>query len=202
LVKLGVLRRLDRLIGGLHAGSAAYVYAITGAGQRLLDLPGARRRVSEPSLPFVDHTLSIADLYVQLVGLARGKPNRELELLDLQTEPTCWRTWTPLGAGREVLRPDLYLAVAVGPDEVRWFIEVDRATEHRPALVRKAQAYQRYYESGTEHSRDGVFPRVAWLVPDKPRVKQLWQALNSDAGLNPALFAVLLADEAAAQLIA
>lgn len=193
LTHQGLLRRLERLIGGLHAGSAAYVYALTAAGQRLLTEPGARPRRHEPSLPFVAHTLAIADLYVDLQ--LRGRQDG-IQLLELQTEPRCWRSWSGLSGERQLLRPDLYLAATVGHDELRWFIEVDLGTEHRPALIRKAQTYQRYYDSGVEQTQSGMFPRVAWVVPDEWRARQLAGALDSDQRLTGKLFAVLLAAEA------
>jgi len=192
---------LVRQIGGLHAGSAGYIYALTSAGQRLLDVPGARKRVSEPSLPFVDHTLAIADLFVGLHQQVANTNAGAVELLDVQTEPTCWRGWTGIGGSRELLRPDLYLEAVFGEDELRWFVEVDCGTEHRPAIVRKAGAYQRYYLSGAEQDRDGVFPRVAWVVPNDQRADQLSRSLASEPSLSPELFAVLLADDAARQLI-
>lgn len=198
LTDLGLLRRLDRLIGGLHAGSAAYVYALTAAGQRVLAGPGARPRRHEPSLPFVAHTLAIADLYVGLHQRARSEPG--ITVLDLQTEPRCWRSWTGLSGEQLLLRPDLYLAASVDADELRWFIEVDLGSEHRPALVRKARAYQRYYDSGVEQQREGLFPRVAWVVPDEQRAVQLTRAFEQEHELTGELFAVLLQAEAAERL--
>jgi hypothetical protein len=189
LVDLGLLRRLARQIGGVRAGSAAYVYALTDRGQRLLELPGPRKRAGEPAWPFVAHTLDIADVYVALHQVARSAEPHHLELLNLQTEPDSWRTWTSLGGGRLLLRPDLYLAAGVGDDELRWFIEVDRGTEHRPALLRKCRAYQAYYESGVEQDRDGIFPRVAWIVPDTARADLLQDIVGIDRGLTPQLFA-------------
>lgn len=197
LTEHGLLRRLERLIGGLHAGSAAYIYALTAAGQRLLAEPGARPRRHEPSLPFVAHTLAIADLYV---GLHRRAGDPGVEVLDLQTEPRCWRSWTGLSGERQLLRSDLYLGAVIGSDELRWFIELDLGSEHRPALIRKARTYQRYYDSGIEQTRDGIFPRVAWVVPDNRRARQLVQAIGSERDLTDELFAVMLADEAAERL--
>lgn len=205
LVNLGLLRRLERRIGGLHAGSAGYVYALTAAGQRVIEAPGARRRAAEPSLPFVEHTLAIADLYVGLHEVARrskSDPDQpSVEMLDLQTEPTCWRGWTSLGGDRQLLRPDLYLAAGVGGDELRWFIEIDLGSEHRPALVRKARAYQAYYQAGVEQDRDGLFPRVAWAVPDLARADHLERVLAGEPGLPSELFAVLLLDGAVRELL-
>ena len=164
----------------------------------MLDAPGARRRPYEPSLPFVSHTLAIADLYVALHGRARDE--RHVELLDLQTEPRCWRSWSGLSGERQLLRPDVYLAATVDADELRWFIELDLGSEHRPALVRKARAYQRYYDSGVEQQREGLFPRVAWVVPDEQRAMQLVRAFAAERVLTGELFAVLLQAEAAERL--
>lgn len=197
LTDQGLVHRLERLIGGLHAGSAAYVYALTAAGQRLLAGPGARLRRQEPSLPFVGHTLAIAGLYVGLQQRGRGDGVR---LLDVETEPRCWRSWTGLSGERQLLRPDLYVAAMVGHDELRWFVEVDLGSEHRPALIRKARAYQHYYDSGVEQTSSGLFPRVAWVVPDDRRAAQLANALAADEALTSELFAVLLASEAAERL--
>jgi hypothetical protein len=197
LTDRGLLRRLERTIGGLHAGSAAFIYAVTGTGQRLLSAPDSRARRAEPSLPFVAHTLAIADLYVAVHAVvATGT----CDLLAIQTEPTCWRSWTGLGGEQLRLRPDLYVAVGVGDDEVRHFVEVDLGSEHRPALVRKAQAYQAYYDSGVEQDREGVFPEVAWLVPDTARGRLLKRAFAQQRDLTPGLFRVLTLEDGAGAL--
>lgn len=198
LVDLGLLRRLDRQIGGLHAGSAAFIYALTDRGQRVLELPGQRRRSLEPSWPFIAHTLAIADLVVVLHTACR---EQDRPLLAIETEPAAWRGWTNLGGGRETLKPDLYVSLAARDDELRWFIEVDRGSEHRPALLRKCRAYQSYYEAGVEQTREGVFPRVAWHVPDPARADQLRDIIASERSLTSALFLVLTPDEAIAALL-
>lgn len=198
LVELGLLRRLDRQIGGLHAGSAAFIYSLTDRGQRVLELPGARRRPLEPSWPFIAHTLAIADLVVVLHAACQ---QHDQSLLEVQTEPAAWRMWTNLGGGRETLKPDLYVSLAVGDDELRWFVEVDRGTEHRPALLRKCQAYQSYYEAGIEQTREGVFPRVTWLVPDTARAEQLDGIVSAERSLTNELFLVLTVDDAVPALL-
>src|SRR5664280_2847157 len=68
LTTLGLLHRLERRIGGLHAGSAAFIYVLSDGGQRLLD-GGAddaapRKRLHEPSLPFVAHTLALSLIHI------------------------------------------------------------------------------------------------------------------------------------------
>jgi hypothetical protein len=71
------------------------------------------------------------------------------------------------------LRPDLLLIVARGETEWHWFIEVDLATEHGPAVTRKCRLYQRYFDSGREQAERGIFPKVAWLTTTTERVERL-----------------------------
>ena len=97
-----------------------------------------------------------------------------------------------------MLRPDLYLAIGVGDYEYRYFIEVDRGTEHLPAIVRKAQLYDRYYRSGKEQHNDGLFPTVLFVVPDRIRLHSIQGALNTVKGLTTDLFSVC-ADETAVE---
>jgi hypothetical protein len=203
LTAAGLLHRLERRVGGTYGGSSAYVYALTHAGSRLLDEGNGsdrpRRRLREPSLPFLRHTLAIAELYVELV--VQERLDGDLALLDVQTEPSCWRSWTRLDGDGEVLRPDLYLALGVGEMELRWFVEVDLASEHLPALRRKCRAYQAYYDSGVEQTREGVFPRVLWVAPDERRSAQIERLVEQERGLTPGLFAVATAEVARERLV-
>lgn len=145
-----LLVRLERRIGGVRAGSASFIYAIGPVGQRLLRQPGARRRLREPSTYFVDHTLAVSELVVRVTTTARlGK----LELLRLQHEPSCWRSFGGLGV-RQLLRPDLFVVLGVGDYEHRWFIEVDRGSESLPVVLRKCRTYEAYYAAGLEQAED------------------------------------------------
>ena len=168
LVRDRVLVRLERRVGGVRAGSASFVYALGPVGQRLLDEQRTRPRRYEPSAAFVDHQLAVSQL---VVDLAIAERRRTLEILTVEGEPACWRTLPAIG--RAVLRPDLFLALGAADLEYRWFIEVDRGTHHRPALIRKAQLYESYYRSGIEQAEGGVFPRVAWITPEATRAARL-----------------------------
>jgi hypothetical protein len=187
-----LLVRLERRVGGVRAGSASFVYAVGPVGQRLLAQVGARRRLAEPSGYFVAHTLAIAELAVQLTVAAR---RGSFELLQLQNEPTCWRTFSGVGA-RQVLRPDLFVSVGVGEYEYRWFIELDRGTESLPTVVRKCRTYQAYYAAGAEQAKHQVFPRVLWITPDEIRAQRLHGAISEQRGLSQALFTVTTTPEA------
>ncbi len=183
-----LLVRLERRIGGIRAGSAGFVLALGPVGQRIVVTNGVRRRAYEPTLRFVDHTLAIADLVVDVTLAARK--GRRLDLLECQPEPRCWREFPGLG-GRRLLRPDLLLVLGVGDYELRWFIEVDRGSESLPVIIRKCRLYADYYQSGKEQSAGGgVFPRVCWIAPDEPRAVRMRRAIARERALPERLFVV------------
>lgn len=187
LVRDQLLTRLERRIGGVRAGSASFVYGLGSLGQRVLGEDGPRRRAWEPSGLFVGHTLAVGELYVRLHEARR---DGELGGLEVQTEPICWRTTTGLGGQVVMLKPDLFVSVASGDLDYRWFVEVDLGTEHAPAVLRKCLAYEQYYRSGVEQHEHGVFPRVLWVVPDDERAGRLRTVIASSGRLTPELFLV------------
>ena len=102
---------------------------------------------------------------------------------------------------RLVLKPDAVVSVAGGDYEYRSFVELDRATESRTVIRRKALAYVAYWHSGAEQEASGLFPKVVWLAPDERRKGQLVEAL---ASLDPdswQLFQVVRAEEAVPGLL-
>jgi hypothetical protein len=181
-----LLARLDRRVGGARSGSASYVYTLTPRGQRVLGDDNARRRLAEPSERFVCHTLAIADLFVQLIRHCR---ERGWELLGWESEPDCWREVITLG-GRVLLRPDFYVVLGIDGYELRWFVEIDRATEHLPAITRKCRLYHSYYKSGAEQKLHKVFPRVLWVTTDARRADRIREAIEADRRLTTDLFRV------------
>lgn len=196
LARTNLLIRLERRIGGVRAGSRSFVYALGPVGHRVLHRDEARPRYREPSATFVDHTLAVTQLVVDLT--VRSQLGG-MDLLRMQAEPRCWRQFTS-AAGVTVLRPDLFVALGVGEFEHRWFCEVDRGTEHLPALLRKCRTYEAYYATGTEQRDHGVFPRGCWIVPDQRRAERLRRAIDKDSRLTDALFVVTTHDSAIATL--
>lgn len=186
LLRERLLVALARRIGGVRAGSAGLVLALGPAGQRVLALDGPRRRAYEPTARFVDHTLAVSQLVVDVILAARGGL---LDVLDLQAEPECWRVFAGAG-GRQVLRPDAFVALGVGEYELRWFVEVDRDTESLPTIVRKCRLYADYYQTGSEQRLHGVFPRVCWVAPDEQRAVRLRQMIARDTRLPDGLFVI------------
>ena len=111
LVRLGVLERLPRPVGGVRAGSAGFVYRLGLGGHRLAVLRGwqperQRRRSQVPGTLFVRHTLQIAELHTRLI---EGERSGRVELLELDGEPSCHRRYDGLGGQRSAqagqLRP-------------------------------------------------------------------------------------------------
>jgi hypothetical protein len=198
LTDLGLLTRAGRQVGGIRAGSSGWTYGLSVAGQKLTNgrgpAGGVRLRKPWDPLPgFIDHVLSVAELYVQL---REAEHRGELELLDFVAEPPCWRTWTGPGGERLILKPDAFVRIGVGDYEHVSFIEVDRSTESTNVLARKVATYTAYWQSGVEQESEGLFPRSVWLVPDEHRLSRLLGVLG---GLPPeaqALFRAVLFEQA------
>lgn len=198
----GLVTRLGRRIGGVRAGSSGITWQLGSGGERLLRAMHGekkRRRYVEPAPAFATHTLAVAELAVQLHELhLRGT----LELLALDTEPSCWRSFTGPHGTLEWLKPDLFAITANGDFEDHWFIETDLATEHPPVVVRKAKVYQRYAASGAHQARHGLFPAVGWIVPDTARQGAIQAALAADRQVQPELFRVVTTAEFAGLITA
>ncbi|MCP2264621.1 replication-relaxation family protein [Promicromonospora thailandica] len=190
----GLVARLMRRIGGVRAGSTGITWQLGATGERLLRrMHGEtkRRRYVEPSGAFVKHTLLKAELAIQLHELAETEA---IELLNLETEPDCWRSFVGPHGTREWLKPDLSAITATAEYESHWFVEADLSTEHPPEVVNKAKVYQRYAATGAYQDRHGVFPAVLWVVPDDRRKKALEAALSADPAVQTDLFRITTVD--------
>ncbi len=186
LTRQRLLTRLRRRVGGVRAGSVSYVYALGPVGRRLVDAE-APRHVSEPSSTFLAHTLAVADAHLALVEGARGGG---FELIEVEIEPAAWRRYPNAAGAHQTLRPDLYAVSAKGEFEYCWFLEIDRGTEHRPALVRKCRQYEAYWRTGIEPERSGTFPLVVWVTCDETRAREIEGAIRSARSLKHDLFRV------------
>jgi Replication-relaxation len=191
-----LLIALQRRVGGVRAGSGGLVVALGPVGQRVRAV-GGRRRSHEPGLHFFEHTLAISQLVVDLTVAARIGA---LELLSVQAEPACWRQVADL-RGRRWLRPDAFLVLGANGYELRWFCEVDQATESIPTVLGKCRLYVAYRQSGREQANGGgVFPRVCWITPDETRATAIREAIAADRQLPDRLFMVTTAAQAVTAL--
>lgn len=195
LTRLRVLTRLERRIGGVRAGSAGYIYRLDVAGQNALQVTsGRRRRLAEPGLPFVTHTLAISELYVRL---SEAAGTGQIDLLEFAAEPGCWRSFFGPGGAAMRLKPDAFVRIGRGAFEDLWFVEVDCSTHGKGALAAKFRTYRQYWATGREQAQWGdVFPRVLWLVPNLTRLRQLLDVAAAQPAESWQLFTVRLFDEA------
>lgn len=193
-----LIERPARRVGGLAAGSDAHVWTLTSVGHRLRSLrsgTGSASRVRTPSARFIDHYLAVADVRLELVSAER---RRELSLSRMQIEPICWQPYTGLGGSRELLKPDL--AVTTSPKHERdfedhWYVEVDRATESIPTLLRQCRAYEGCRASGVVQDQRDVFPLVVWVVPTERRARNLRNAIDRARGLDTDLYRICTPDQ-------
>lgn len=196
----GAITRLERRIGGIKHGSAVAIWQLGAAGERVLrhrDGRTQRRRYDEPGGAFTAHTVAVADVAVVLRERATVG---DFELLALETEPTCWRTFNGPGTVISTLKPDLYAVTADATTETHSFVEVDLGTEHLPAVLRKCHTYQRYYSTGAEQRSNGLFPAVVWIVQTERRAESIRTAINDEPDLDSALFWIITSDSALHQL--
>lgn len=188
LVAQGQLSRLDRRVGGVRAGSSGYLYQLATGGRRSLGLPG-RGRTYEPGALFIAHTLAATEVHV---GLIEAQRRGKLTTLVIRHEPTRRFATT---SGIERLTPDLLVEATTADGwELRWFVEIDRSTEHLPTVLRKCRTYERYWRSGREADHHEVFPRVLWSVPDQRRAAAI-EAAIAGSSLTADLYAVTTADK-------
>jgi hypothetical protein len=197
LVRLGALARLPRPVGGVRAGSAGFVYYLGPGGQRLAYERGwqpkrRRRRSAHPGTLFLRHALAITELHVLLIEADRS---RRIELLELVSEPSCWRSYD--GAHDLLtLKPDSFVRLGQGNFEDSYFFEIDRGTEGGRAITGQLAGYLAYYASGQEQAERGVFPRVLWLAADQRRADVIQACVAELAESERELFRVALFEQA------
>lgn len=188
-----ILTRLERRIGGVRHGSSAFIWCLDVVGDRLTRSKGTpRRRVHEPSFPFLDHTLAVTETHVQL---HEAESIGSFRVEEVQVETEAWRDYVTPSGSRSVLKPDL--KVTIGSDEYNdhWYLEIDRGTESLPVLIRKSRAYEDYRRTGRGQAEHGVFPRVLWVLPDSARVERLRAAIDDEPGLPSKMFTCITSDE-------
>lgn len=175
----GVVDALERRIGGVRAGSGSYVWSLTESGVNFLHSEdenfAKRKRLIEPSLNFLQHTLGTSETYVQLTEICRS---HSLELVQIQSEPACWRGYTSERGKPATMKPDLFAVTMNGDFLDSWFIEIDMNTESPAVILDKCCRYVRYYKSGIEQKEHGVFPLVVWIACSENRKNKLKQYIN------------------------
>jgi len=193
-----VLGRLSRQIGGVKAGSDGFVYVLDVAGQRIFRPSRRPRPPWTPESQHLRHALAVTDLYV---GLRARETASAMRLVTFDAEPASWRFYFSPGGGRSVLKPDAFVVVDSDEYTDDWYVEVDRGTESATRITDKARQYVRYWQSGRDQARSGVFPGVLWVVPDDPRAEKVADAIAKLPAEHHHLFFVTTADHAAEALL-
>ena len=198
LVKLkgyGLITHLNRRIGGVRGGSGSLVSVLTKAGVSLLGLINTdntpRKRTFDPSPAFLEHTLAVAETYIQFIEICK---RNNLELVESELEPASWRKYVGTDGKSVYLKPDIFAVTASGDYEDCWFVEVDLATESPNVVVGQCLRYARYHK--TEFGNDDTFPLVVWIVPSVTRKESLKRhiAESKDLSIKNA-FVVITPDE-------
>jgi Replication-relaxation len=194
-----VLETLPRPVSGMR-GSSGLVYHVGRAGVRLLAARGIHGpRVEIPGSLHLAHTLATTEVALRLKEAHQAG---ELELIEVQQEPVCWRSYPgPMGTQR-VIKPDLFIRIGAGTQEDRWMAEVDLGSESGRTIARKLAVYGHHYRSGEEVRQHGVHPRVLWIVPDERRAEQVADVLHRQPAETLRMFSTCLLDETMAFLAA
>lgn len=193
LRQLGLVRELDRRIGGVRAGSSGKVWQLTETANRLLawrdsETRASRLRAIEPGVTFLEHTLAVAEVVLDLNDAAAA---HDVAVSRIELEPAAWRPYLDRSGATVRLKPDLALVTTSGGYEDAWFLEVDRSTEPPGRIVRKCLQYQDYRHTGHEQAQTGIFPAVVWVVPNLRRRDQLRARLREERRIDGRLFTVV-----------
>ena len=202
LVELGLVRHLERRIGGVRAGSAGHINVLTALGLRLAAAhgwitPEQAHRTREPGTQFVQHHFAVAEAHLRVL---EARAHGELGLLARQAEPAAWREFTAPGGGQVTLKPDACFTIGPKSRPTTWLLEVDRATVGGSTLERKLSVYVDFSRSGQALADRGVTAKVLWLVPDRRRLDQLQQAFGRTPAAARPLFRAAIFDELVAVL--
>jgi hypothetical protein len=193
LVRARVLATLERRIGGVRAGSSGLIYALDVAGKRLMAGEGRATRPRTPSARHVRHVLAVSQLYMDLVELVRAG---KLQLDQFKAEPASW--W-PAGRGGW-MKPDAYVLAATDDHRDHWWVEVDLATEHGPALKRKLATYLDFYDRG-QLGPGGIMPWVLVSVPDAKRSSEIVRLIHRMPMQSTELITVAIHNDAAGAIM-
>lgn len=198
LVTQRILTRLERRVGGARRGSAGYIWCLDTIGDRLTRAEGgSRKRMLEPSLAFLTHTLAVTEIHVQLQEAAM---TGAFQLTTVQVETEAWRDYVAPSGARSILKPDLMVTLSSDAYDDHWYIEIDLGTESLPVLLRKCWAYEDYRRTGRAQAEHGVFPRVLWVLPTTARVERLRTAIAAVPRLPDRLFTGIVGDDLIATL--
>lgn len=164
-------RHLKRLA---DVGQLRRVLGVYDGPQYVYMPPSSGARVAD------GHTLDVTELYVRLTEVV-GE-------VVFAPEP-----WCHVPVGHITLKPDA--AIDMG-EKRKFFIEMDRNTEHPARLAKKMRSFISAWKSG---SWEGVFPLVIWVCHTPARQRDIKAVIRRQS--EPRLFVCLLFDDAVNRII-
>lgn len=182
LEQAGLVGSLRRRQGGLLGGSAPTTWHLSPGGARFLGGNATTYRRRTPSLRHLLHCVAVAEAHLQLIDHATAL---RASCIDVTVEPHSWRSYHGIAGERLTLKPDLAAAIEAtdehGSYRDEYLLEVDRGTESLPTLLKKAQVYVAYYNSGawqnSTSAPEGVMPIVLWVMDQPEQANRLRQAI-------------------------
>lgn len=161
---------LTRLPYGTRLGGQRYLYALSSAGARAIDVPTRPPLWSAHGTiawsPTLEHQLLLNRVYRDLRAWVDADA--------ISCRLLSWRTFDqPLSPVARVI-PDAYIQLSVPTGNRSVFVEVDRGTETRAVWARKVRAYLLLAQSG-EFARLFQQPqfRVAVVLPSTRRLHSI-----------------------------
>jgi hypothetical protein len=172
LKRLGLLHE----VAGLprpERGSAPRVYAVTGAGARIVagasNLPGPALRKRTQRVGNTDlhlrHTVAVNDFFTRLHTAVQAQGGS----LQWLGEAACRAHYADARGQRPTLTPDGAGTLWLGAGETRFFLELDRNTERRAWLLQKYRRYLRHLAGRVGAER----LHVLFVLPDRRRERVL-----------------------------
>lgn len=213
LEKWGVIAHMPRKVRPNRGGTYGLVWYLTETGMRVLDLGKTskkRSRPYEPSMTFLEHTLTVAEIYTDTVTLTREKDGMRLLTAEIEGEAarTHVKPATYLsGSIYTKIWPDMFLCLEgtyENGNKYRdyWYIEVDLGTERSKAITEKCLRYIEYYRTGQAQAKYNLFPGVLFVVADKKRKEFILSTISKleNKGLQK-MFAVVTFEEYPEKLV-
>jgi Replication-relaxation len=163
----GYVERIELPVSRVIGGRRPFLYALSQRGLRLLDTgstsqdaPPHRRRLDRTSELFVEHSLTVAAVWANVLALIRLRPitlggwvaDRDLRARQLRVKDPAGGRWLPF-------LPDAYFELHYATGRVQCcLLEVDLGTHSLKAMRRKLRAFELFLA-------EGLFART-WLRDD------------------------------------
>ncbi len=185
LIEKKLLSKLDRRIGGYARGSAI---TVVSPGILTCRYINAKHHYFQSATGghLITHSLTIAEIFTQIL---EADINKLIKLIQIQTEPACWRDYRYFNHPANRLKPDLYVVIKKENITHKWFIEVDCGTHSKSKIQEKAWYYEKYFLDSLEQRKTGILPRTLWITLDKGRARNILNSISKTNKYVPGLCA-------------